>query len=81
MLHWLLYNDIPVLEVTAALSACCSVYFDGNNSLKAPWIGLGAQSIWWIWTWENELYFMMILNVFMTITHIRNIIVMKKEKK
>ena len=77
MLDSLTYNSIPLLEISAALSACVSVYFYGNGSPKAPWIGLGSQLFWWSWAIENDLYFMMVLNIFMTLTHIRNIFKMK----
>jgi len=73
-------SGFPFLEFCAAISACLSVYFYGNGSLKAPWVGLCAQSFWWVWTWEEELYVMMLLNFFMTVTHIRNIIVMKRRR-
>ena len=80
MLHLLTYGDIPILEVCAAISACVSDYFYGNGSLKAPWIGLFSQVFWWLWVIENNFYFMMTLNVFMTVTHIRNLTVMKRRQ-
>ena len=81
MLHSLTYNSISLLEILAALSACISVYFYGNGSPKAPWIGLGSQIFWWSWSIKEDLYFIIILNIFMTITHIRNIFKMKRRKE
>jgi len=77
----LTYNSISLLEILAALSACISVYFYGNRSPKAPWIGLGSQIFWWSWSIKEDLYFIIILNIFMTITHIRNIFKMKRRKE
>ena len=77
MLDLLPYDNFPILELLAAISACVSVYFYGNKSPRAPWIGLASQEFWWAWSLKNNLYFMIILNIFMTLTHIRNIFKMK----
>tara|TARA_R100000742_G_C4278258_1_gene100866 strand:+ start:2567 stop:2812 length:246 start_codon:yes stop_codon:yes gene_type:complete len=73
----MLVSELPLLEITAATTACISVYLYGNGTIKAPLFGLGSQVFWWWWTIEEGLYFMMVLNIFMTLTHIRNIFKMK----
>ncbi len=73
----MIVSEVPILEIICSLSACVSVYLYGNGSLKAPLFGICSQFFWWAWTIQEGLYFMMLLNVVMTLTHIRNIIKMK----
>ena len=73
----MIVSDVPILEIICSLTACVSVYLYGNGSLKAPLFGIFAQLFWWAWTIQAGLYFMMMFNVVMTLTHIRNIIKMK----
>ena len=80
MLHLLTYDNFPFLEFFAATGACLSVYLYGNGSKKAQWVGLVSQTVWWWWAIRHGLYFIMLLNIFMTITHIRNIFKMRRRK-
>ena len=80
MLHLLTYDSFPFLEFFAATGACVSVYLYGNGSKKAPLFGLVSQIFWWWWALKYDLYFIVLLNLFMTLTHIRNIFKMKERK-
>tara|TARA_R100001163_G_scaffold62182_1_gene52734 strand:- start:487 stop:717 length:231 start_codon:yes stop_codon:yes gene_type:complete len=73
----MILSEIPLLEIIAAITACVSVYLYGNGTVVAPFFGLFSQIFWWWWTIDEALYYMMFLNVFMTLTHIRNIFKMK----
>lgn len=69
------------IEASAALSAIVSVWFYGNQSRHAPYIGLCSQVFWWTFSIYHMMTFIMILNVVMTITHIRNIFKYKQLTK
>ena len=77
----MLISEIPLLEIMAAITACVSVYLYGNGTVKAPYFGLVSQIFWWWWTIQEQLHFMMILNIFMTLTHIRNINKIKRRQR
>ena len=70
-----------LIEATAAIAAVVSVWCYGNQSKSAPYVGLVSQCFWWTFAFYFNMKFIMLLNAFMTFTHIRNIFKYKQLTK
>jgi hypothetical protein len=70
-----------LIEATASIAAVISVWSYGNHSKHAPYIGLISQCFWWTFAIYFDMKFIMLLNAFMTFTHIRNIFKYKQLTK
>ena len=71
------YSDMEMIEWIASITAIISVWLYGNKWQYAGYFGLVSQFFWWWFSFIYDLTSMYVLCLFMTATHIRNIIKMK----
>ena len=66
-----------MIEWIASITAIVSIWLYGNSWKYAGYFGLVSQFFWWWFSFIYDLTSMYVLCLFMTATHVRNIMKMK----